>query len=109
MEHAHKIDLPLAHELDVSETTQFLLHELGCDSWYVVCHQEHLFVYRLAKGGVDRYAVSFQCTPPVEKAIYHGSKTWAFSIIPLHGVEDVPEAKVREIKAGLAGLARAVA
>jgi len=109
MEHAHKVDLPLAHELDVSETTRFLLQELGCDSWYVVCHQEHLFVYRLVKGGVDRYAVSFQCTPPVEKAIYHGSKTWAFSIIPLHGVEDVPEAKVIGIKAGLAGLARAVA
>ena len=55
-------------------------------------------MYRLAKGGVDRYAVSFQCTPPVEKAIYHGSKTWALWIIPLHGVGDLPEAKVKEIK-----------
>lgn len=109
MDHAHKVDLPLAHELDVSETTQFLLRELACDTWHVVCHHDHLFVYRLGQGGVDRYAVSFQCTPPVEKAIYRGSKTWAFSIIPLHGVEPVPEAKLKEIKAGLAGLARATA
>ena len=61
-------------------------------------------MYRLARGGVDCYAVSFQCTPPVEKAIYHAGKTWAFSIIPLNGVEDLPEAKLKEIKAGLAGL-----
>lgn len=108
MEYTHKVEVPLAHELDMSEATAFLLHQLDCDNWYVACHQEHLFVCRLARGGVDRYAVSFQCTPPVEKAIYHGSKTWAFSIIPLHGVEDLPEAKVKEIKTGLAGLWRAV-
>ena len=104
MDHAHKIDMPLAHELEVSKTTQFLLQELECDSWYVACHHEHLFVYHLARRGVDRYAVSFRCTPPVEKGIYHGSKTWMFSIIPLHGVADLPEPKVAEIKKGLAEL-----
>ena len=49
----------------------------------------------------DRYAVSFQCTPPVEKGIYHGSRAWSLSIIPLHGVEALPEAKEKEIEAGL--------
>jgi hypothetical protein len=42
----------------------------------------------------------------VEKAIYHGGKTWGLSIIPLHDMEDLPEAKVKEIKTGLAGLSR---
>jgi hypothetical protein len=107
MDHAHKVDVPLDDEMDVSQAAQFLLHELDCDNWYVACHHEHLLVYRLAKGGVDRYAVSFQCTPPVEKAIYHGSKTWALSIIPLHDMEGLPETKVKEIKTRLAGLSRA--
>jgi hypothetical protein len=106
MDHTHKVDVPLDHELDVSQATEFLLHHLDCETWYVACHHEHLFVFRLARGGVGRYAVSFQCTPSVEKAIYHRSRTWALSIIPLHGVEDLPEAKVKEIKAGLAGLWR---
>jgi hypothetical protein len=101
MDHAHKVDVPLSHELDMGEAIQFLLLQLDCDSWYVACHQEHLFVCRLAKGSVDQYAVSLQCTPPVDKAIYHGSKTWALSIIPLHGVESLPEPKVNEIKTGL--------
>ena len=52
MDHAHKVNVPLADELDVSKATQFLLHELACDTWYVACHHEHLFVYRLAKGRV---------------------------------------------------------
>lgn len=101
MDHAHKVDVPLAHELDMSEAIQFLLRELDCDSWYVACQHEHLFVCRLAKGGVDRYAVCLQCTPAVDKAIYRGSKTWALSIIPLHDLESLPEPKVDEIKRGL--------
>src|SRR5512140_2912511 len=104
MDHAHKVEVPLPHELDVNRVTQFLLRELDCDSWYVACHHEHLFVYRLVHGAAERYAVSFQCTPPVEKAIYHGGKTWALSIIPLRGVEDLPEPKVQEIRLGLAAL-----
>lgn len=106
MDHTHKVDVPLAHELDVSKATEFLLHHLDCETWHVACHREDLLVFRLARAGVDRYAVSFQCTPLVDKTIYHGSKTWAFLIIPLHGVEDLPEAKVTEIKRGLAALWR---
>jgi len=96
--------VPLAHEVDVSKATEVLLHQLDCTRWYVACHHEHLFVYHLTKGAEDRYAVSFQCTPPVEKGIYHGSRAWSLSIIPLHGVEALPEAKEKEIKTGLAEL-----
>jgi hypothetical protein len=106
MDHAHKVDLALAHPVDVSEATQLLLRKLGCDHWHVVCHHEHLFVDHLAKGAQDRYAVSFQCTPPVEKGVYRGSRAWSLSIIPLHGVEAVPETAVNEITAGLSELAR---
>ena len=104
MDHAHKFDVLLAHEVDVSRAAKFLLHQLDCDHWYVARHQEQQFVYHLTKGAEDRYAVSFQCTPPVEKGIYHGSRAWSLSIIPLHGVEALPEAKQNEIKAGLAEL-----
>jgi hypothetical protein len=104
MDHAHKFDVLLSHELDVSKAARFLLHQLHCDHWYVACHHEHQLVCHLTKGAEDRYAVSFQCTPPVEKGIYHGSRAWSLSIIPLHGVEALPEAKENEIKAGLAEL-----
>jgi len=104
MDHAHKFDVLLAHEVDVSRAAKFLLHQLDCDHWYVARHHEQQFVYHLTRGAEDRYAVSFQCTPPVEKGIYHGSKAWSLSIIPLHGVEALPEAKQNEISAGLAGL-----
>ena len=70
----------------------------------MACHHEHLFVYHLTKDAKDRYAVSFQCTPPEEQGIYHGSRAWTLSIIPLHVVEALPEAKGNEIKAGLAEL-----
>ena len=104
MDHTHKVDVLLAHEVDVSKATQVLLHQLDCDRWYVACHHEHLFVYHLTKGGEDRYAVSFECTPPVEHGICHRSRAWSLSIIPLHGVEALPQAKENEIKAGLAVL-----
>ena len=104
MEHAHKVDVLLAHEVDVSKATGFLLHQLGCDNWYVACHREDLLVYHLSKGAADRYAISFQCTPPVEKGIYHGSRAWSLAIIPLHGVEPLPETEENAIKAGLAAL-----
>jgi hypothetical protein len=58
----------------VNKATTLLLHQLDCDHWYVACHHENLFVYHLTKGAEDRDAVSFQCTPPVEKGIYHGSR-----------------------------------
>jgi hypothetical protein len=104
MDHAHKFDVLLAHEVDVSRAAKFLLHQLDCDHWYVARHQEQQFVDHLTKRAEDRYAVSFRCTPPVEKGIYQSSRAWSLSIIPLHGVEALPEAKQNEIKAGLAEL-----
>jgi len=101
MEHAHRVTVPLSHAVDVTHATQYLLHRLDCDSWHVACHQEHGFVFHLTQHGTDRYALWFDCTPPVEKGIYHGSKAWALAIVPLRGVADLPEAKVREISAGL--------
>lgn len=102
MEHAHKVDVPLSHHVDVDRATHFLLRELDCDSWYVACHQEHRFVFRLSHQGEDRYALCFECTPPVDKGIYHGSKAWALSIIPLRGVEDLTEQMVHRISAAFA-------
>ena len=104
MDHAQRVDVLPAHEVDVGKATKFLLHQLDCDHWYVACHQEAQFVYHFTKGGQDRYAVSFQCTAPVEHGIYHGSRAWSLSIIPLHGVAALPEAKEREIATGLAAL-----
>ena len=104
MDHAHKVEVELAHRVDVSGATKFLLHQLGCDDWYVACQHEHLFVFRLTLRGVDRYAVCYQCTSPVEKGIYHGSKAWSMSIIPLRAEDSLPEDKVKEIKARLAEL-----
>ena len=51
-----------------------------------------------------KYGVTYDCTPDVEKAVYHGSRTWALTIIPLHGNDNLPVAKVAEIKAGLGHL-----
>ena len=31
MDHAHRIDVLLAHEVDVSKAAKFLLHQLDCD------------------------------------------------------------------------------
>jgi hypothetical protein len=104
MDHTHKVDVPLAHRVDVSEATKYLLHQLHCDDWYVACHHDHLFVFRLTQGRVDRYAVCYQCTSPVEKGIYHGSKAWSMSIVPLRGEANLPEDTLREIKARLAEL-----
>jgi hypothetical protein len=59
MDHAHRFDVLLAHEVDVSKVATFLLHQLDCDHWYVACHHENLFVYRLTKRAEDRYAVFF--------------------------------------------------
>ena len=104
MDRAHKVDVLLPHEVDVGKATQVLLQQLDCGRWYVACHHEHLLVYHLANGAEDRYAVSFDCTPPVEKGIYRGSRAWALSIIPLHGVGALPVSKENEIKSGLASL-----
>jgi hypothetical protein len=104
MEQAHKVDIPLQHHVEVTKATQFLVQELACDDWYVACHREHLFVYHLTHAGTDRYALCFQCTPPVEKGIYHGSKAWGLSIIPLHHAPAPESINVARIRTGLATL-----
>lgn len=104
MEHAHKIDVPLAHRVEINEATKYLLHKLGCDSWYVACHHEHLFVLHLTKAGGDQYAARFECTSPIEKGVYHTSRAWSLSIIPLAGQENLSESAVDELRAALAAL-----
>jgi hypothetical protein len=58
----------------------------------------------LRQGGADRYAVCFDCSAPVEKGVYHGSLAWSIALVPLRGQQDIPEATVTRIEAGLAGL-----
>jgi len=100
----HRITVSLLHHLDVAVVTQYLLGKLGCDAWYVVCHQRHQMVVRLTREGAARYCVSYDCSPPVEKGVYHGCRAWALAIIPLHGEDNLPEQKVAELKAGLSAL-----
>ncbi len=104
MNHAHKVEVPLVHHVDVSKAMQVLLGQLGCDHWYVACHHEHLFVYHLTKSGQDRYAACFECTPPVEKGIYHGSKAWGLSLIPLAAGQSMGQKELQQISSGLASL-----
>jgi len=99
-----RVALSLTHHLDVSRATQYLVHHLDCDAWHVTCRHEHQMVVQLTRGGSARYGVSYDCSPPVEKAVYHGSRTWALTIIPLHGQDNLPAEKAAEIKAGLAEL-----
>jgi hypothetical protein len=47
-------------------------------------------------------AFCYDCSPPVEKAIYHGSRAWALTLIPLHEEDNLAADKVATIKAGLA-------
>lgn len=105
MEHAHKLDVPLAHHVDVSEALHYLVQELGCDSWYVACHHEHLYVFRLTQGAQDRYAVRVECDDPVEKGVYRGSKAWSLSLSPLHNEADLGFLDLKRLESGLAELA----
>jgi hypothetical protein len=99
-----RVTLALAHHLDVSRATQFLRLQLDCDGWHVACRHDHQLVVLLTQGGVGRYGVSYDCSPAVEKAVFHGSRAWALAIIPLHGKDNLPEHKVTEIKTGLGEL-----
>lgn len=105
MEQHHKVTVPLGHRLDVTEATHYLLHHLGCDSWYVACHREHLYVLHLTRGNVKSYAVCFECTNPVDKAVYHGSQASSLSILPLGAEHNLSEEAVQGLKGGLLELA----
>jgi hypothetical protein len=104
MDRAHKIEVRLAHRVEVCEAAKYLAAALGCDDWYVACQHEHLLVAELIQQGQRKYAVRFECTLPVEKAIYHGSKAWWLTIIPLGEKGDLTAAQIAEVKAGLAKL-----
>lgn len=97
-EHAHRVDMPLHHLVNTSEATRLLLQHFKCDDWYVACRNEHLLVLRLTRKGIPQYAVSYRCTPEVEKAVFHGSKTWAVSVIPLHSRDELTPEEIREVK-----------
>ena len=99
-----RVTFSLPHHLDVSRATQYLLHHLDCDGWHVGCRHDHQMVVQLTRAGVASYGVSYECSPPVEKAVYHGSRAWALTLIPLHGKDNLPAEKVAAIKAGLAEL-----
>jgi hypothetical protein len=104
MDHAHRVEVPLEHPLEVTEVLHYLQQELGCQSWYVACHHDHLFVFRLTKESRDRYAVSVECSGPTEKGVYHGSKTRSLSISPLHDASSLEPEDVKRLEAGLANL-----
>ena len=107
MDPARNVDFSLAHPVDVSQALQHLAHHLGCENWYVVCHHERLFVFRLTQGAKDRYAVKIECSAPMEKGVYHGSKTSSFAITPLHAQMPLTSEQVTELRAGMAEVSRA--
>lgn len=92
------------HRIEVGQAAKYLLAALDCEEWFVACQHEHLLIIQLSRDGRNKYAVRFECTSPVEKAIYHGSKAWAISILPLHEQPELPASKLQEIKAGLVNL-----
>jgi hypothetical protein len=104
VDHAHQVDIRLAHHVSVSEAVNYLVRELGCDAWYVACHHDHLFVLRLTGASADRFALRFECTAPVEKGIYHDSRAWSLSISPLHDETSLSESQAKHLQAGLAEL-----
>ncbi len=106
MNHQHKIDLLSGHQVDITEATRFLEQELHCDDWYVACHHEHQFIIHLTKRSLKQYAVCFECNPPVQKAIYHGSQASSVSIVPLGKALDPSRETVLNMKHGLEELAQ---
>lgn len=99
-----RVTFSLPHHLDVSLATQYLAQQLVCDGWHVGCRHDHQVVVQLTSGGIARYGISYDCSPPIEKAVYHGSRAWSLTIIPLHGRDNLPIDKVTAIKTGLAEL-----
>jgi hypothetical protein len=104
VEHSPTVEIRPCHRVEVGEVAKYLLGALDCDEWIVACRHDHLLVIQLSQHGRHRYAVRFECTSPVDKAIYHGSKAWCFSILPLHDEDDLTPAKMEEVKAGLTKL-----
>jgi hypothetical protein len=104
--HHHRIELLPGHLVDVQQASHCLLQELRCDDWFVASRNEHQYVIRLLRRGLPHYAVSFQCTPCVDKAIYHGSRAWSVTIIPLQGEDDLLPETLKHVKTALTELTR---
>ena len=96
-----RVEMKLPHLLDVNLATQILLKELGCDEWYVACRHDHQVIVRLAKASIVTFAISFQCRPEVEKAIYHGGRAWALSIIALVPEANLSSSQIESVRAAL--------
>jgi hypothetical protein len=96
-----RVALPLPHHLDVNGATHYMVGQLDCDRWHVACRHDHQLVVQLTRGGRARYCVAYNCSPSVERGIYHGSRAWAMVITPLHGKDNLTAQREMEIKAGL--------
>lgn len=97
--HCSRVEVHLEHHVEVLQATERLLVPLECDSWYVACRHDHQMVVRLTKGAVVRYVLCFQCSPDVEKAVYHGSRAWALSITPIHPGDNLTTEQEAAIRA----------
>ncbi len=104
MEHSQTVEFRPCHRIEVGEAARYLLAALQCDEWHVACQHDHLLVIQLSQQGRHKYAVRFECSSPVDKGIYHGRRAWSLSILPLHDADELPAAKLNEIRAGLADL-----
>ena len=96
--------LPLAHHIEVTRLTQYLVHELGCDGWHVASRHDHQLVVQLTRAGIAQYCVSYDCSPAFEKAIYHGSRAWAMTLTPRHAEDNLSMERVKALKTGFGAL-----
>jgi hypothetical protein len=101
MVHMAPLAVRLFRHVDASRAAQYLMHLLQCERWHVVCNREHQIVVHLSRLGIDRYAVMFECTAPVDKAVYHGSWTSHFSIVPLEDEDELPGSVADQIRDAL--------
>ena len=99
-----RVTVSLGHHLEVGQIAQYLSGQLDCDSWHVAFRDDHRMVVLLTQGGSTRYAVSCECSPAVEKAVYHGNLAWSLTIIPHHSQDNLPAHKTSGIQSGLAHL-----
>lgn len=104
MEPSHTVDIRPSHRIEVGEVAKYLLSLLDCDEWHVACQHDHLQIIHLSRHGRQKYAVRFECTAPMEKGIYHGSKAWSLSLVPLSPDDQLSSGTLAEIRAGLLAL-----
>jgi hypothetical protein len=99
-----RVEVTFSHLVEVNRATECLLQQFHCDSWHVACQHEAQPVIRMMRSSVIRYAVCYECRPAVEKAIYHGSRAWALSIIPLNRKDNLTAEQLASLKSALDNL-----